>query len=644
MQLTPEEQQVVDSLKDATNILVTVNSNPSVDQLAACLGLTIALNKADKHATAVFSGEVPSTLEFLKPEETLEKNTDSLRDFIISLDKSKADKLRYKVEDNVVKIFITPYRTAINESDFEYSQGDFNVQTVVALGVRSQQDLDEAIRAHGRILHDATVVSINLEPGSELGSVNITDTNASSLSEIVTVLLQNFSAELLDSQIATALLTGVVAETARFSNEKTTPKTMSVSSALMTAGANQQLVATKLDNPQADTSQLQDSTDPGANEEQPKPDAAPDTETPKEPGMLEIAHNDATTEEPEPEDTKPEVDQIDVDDEGLIKLRKQAPLPNQPEPLASDEPNDSTNNDRQLMPNAPTVEHSAFTANSSPEDENVSSDISLPAVAPASSMRGEAVLQPLPPEEPKADTLTPTIEPTAVAPEQPAKPFNLSEALAENNAADTPIDSAHLGVNADSAAQDKKTGETLAQLEEDIASPHLNDGPNVSDLDSARRAVEDAVAGLPEQPVPPQAFNAQPLVLEESAQENVAQSPPVLEPAFGQSQSAPAPLFDTATAPAEPVLSPLAMPAEQPLQMPQPTFAPPSPMPDLVPTPPALDAVPASPVGQTFMPDSQPPAALVSAPTAPAPQVFDPNAPPPVPPPMMPPGFGPSPQ
>src|ERR1035441_6390335 len=120
------KQQVIDRLKQATNVLVTVSSNPSVDQLAACIGLTLVLNKNGKHATAVFSGQVPSTIEFLQPEKTIEKNTDSLRDFIIALDKSKADKLRYKVEDRVVKIFITPYRTTLGEKDLEFSQGDFN--------------------------------------------------------------------------------------------------------------------------------------------------------------------------------------------------------------------------------------------------------------------------------------------------------------------------------------------------------------------------------------------------------------------------------------------------------------------------------------------------------------------------------------
>lgn len=167
--------QVVDRLKEASNVLVTVSSSPSVDQLAACIGLTLALNKQGKHATAVFSGSVPSTLEFLEPDKTLEKNTDSLRDFIISLDKSKADKLRYKVEDNVVKIFITPYKTSISDKDLDFSQGDFNIDAVVALGVHDRNELDEVIIAHGRILHDATVISVNTSAGTELGSINWLD-------------------------------------------------------------------------------------------------------------------------------------------------------------------------------------------------------------------------------------------------------------------------------------------------------------------------------------------------------------------------------------------------------------------------------------------------------------------------------------
>ncbi len=238
--------QLAEKLKSANNVLITVSNSPSVDQLAACIGMTIWLNKLGKHATAVFSGDVPNTLEFLEPEDTIEKDTNSLRDFIIALDKSKADKLRYKVEDRVVKIFITPYKTSLSSDDLEFSQGDFNVDAIIAIGVTKQEDLDQAITQHGRILHDALVATINTAGTSNIGSINWHDETASSLCELAYDICNLIDAKQIDSQIATALLTGIVAETNRFSNEKTTPNTMNAAAALMGAGANQQLVANKL--------------------------------------------------------------------------------------------------------------------------------------------------------------------------------------------------------------------------------------------------------------------------------------------------------------------------------------------------------------------------------------------------------------
>ena len=239
--------QAIDRLKSAQNILISVSTNPSVDQLSAAIGLALLLTKAGKHATAVFSGEMPSTIEFLKPEETFEKNTDSLRDFIISLDKAKADKLRYKVEDNVVKIFITPYKTSLSSADLVFSDGDFNVDVVLALGVDQKEHLDNAVMSQSRILHDATVIGFMAgKLAIDTGSINWQNEKASSLSEMIASIADSFGSNLIDSQIATAFLTGIVAETERFSNEKTTPQVMNMSAILMSAGANQQLISTEL--------------------------------------------------------------------------------------------------------------------------------------------------------------------------------------------------------------------------------------------------------------------------------------------------------------------------------------------------------------------------------------------------------------
>lgn len=242
------KQQVVEQIKRSTNILVTVGRDPSVDALSAALGLTLMLNRLDKHATAVFSGQIPMAINFLDPGKTFENTVDSLRDFIIALDKEKADRLRYKVEDDVVRIFITPYKTVISEQDLQFSQGDFNVELVVALGVENREDLDAAITAHGRILHDANVVTINAGgPASTLGSADWNDGSASSLSEMLMSLSEALQSGLLDQQIATAILTGIVSATDRFRNEHTSPKVMTMAAQLMAAGANQQLIAAKLE-------------------------------------------------------------------------------------------------------------------------------------------------------------------------------------------------------------------------------------------------------------------------------------------------------------------------------------------------------------------------------------------------------------
>lgn len=243
--------QIVEKIKSTTNILVTVSKNPSVDELSAALGLTVLLNKLDKHATAIFSGDIPPAITFLDPDKVFEENADSLRDFIIALDKDKADRLRYKLEDDVVKIFITPYRTKVDENDLEFSQGDYNVELVLALGVSNQENLDIALAADGSIMDDATIITFSVgEQSSKLGSLDWHEPKASSLSEMVSDLATFLNGKdnkvQLDKQISTALLTGIVSATERFSNEHTTSQTMNIAAQLMAAGADQQLIATKL--------------------------------------------------------------------------------------------------------------------------------------------------------------------------------------------------------------------------------------------------------------------------------------------------------------------------------------------------------------------------------------------------------------
>lgn len=271
------KQQIVEGIKANSTILVTVNDSPSVDELSAALGLTLILNKLEKRATSIFSGAIPPAITFLDPAKTFESTVDSLRDFIIALDKEKADHLRYKVDGDVVKIFITPYRTVLSDKDLDFSQGDYNVEMVIALNVATQDHLDKALSAHGRILHDAAVMTITSgsEP-STLGSADWREAGASSLCEMLVSLSEALKDErpVLDEQVATALLTGIVSATDRFSNDRTSSRVMTMAAQLMAAGANQQLIAAK----------LQEAHDIGPGSQAAKSDSASEDTQPKEGG------------------------------------------------------------------------------------------------------------------------------------------------------------------------------------------------------------------------------------------------------------------------------------------------------------------------------------------------------------------------
>ena len=241
------QEQIIAKLKESESILIAVNDNPSVDELSSALALTLAINNSGKHATVVSSGKMPDALTFLRPEKTFENSVDSLRDFIIALNKEKADHLRYKLVGDHVKIFITPYRSIISEKDLEFEQGDFNIDFVLALNVESQDRLDGALAAHGRIFHDASVAILTIgENQTNLNGTHWHAENASSLSELAVQIIESLGKKNLTQPVATALLTGIVAETDRFSNVKATAEVMSLAAKLISSGADQQLVVSKI--------------------------------------------------------------------------------------------------------------------------------------------------------------------------------------------------------------------------------------------------------------------------------------------------------------------------------------------------------------------------------------------------------------
>ena len=246
--LNPEDavSKVADKIQHATNILIALSKDPNVDEISAAIALAFVLDQQKKHVTAIYSGQTPNALEFLRPEETFQKDISGLQDFIIALSKDKVDHISYKIEGDFVKVYVTPYKATIGQADLSMSHGDYNVDLVICFNVISGDEIDPALSEYGRIMHDATAINLTVDTPGRFAELEWQDSNVSSISEMIVGLADRLGLASFSEQVATALLTGIVASTDHFSNPRTSSNTMSIASKLMSFGANQQLISSQI--------------------------------------------------------------------------------------------------------------------------------------------------------------------------------------------------------------------------------------------------------------------------------------------------------------------------------------------------------------------------------------------------------------
>lgn len=451
--------QVAEKIKDSENVLVALSKNPSVDELSAALGLTFILDKLGKHATAIFSGAVPNAIEFLEPEKTFESNTNSLQDFIIALDKEKADHLRYKVEGDFVKVFITPYKTTLDESDLEFSHGDFNVDLIISINVNSVNDLDSALAEYGKIKHDASSINISADKPGSFADLEWGNPKASSVSEMIAQLadiLDDGSTEdkLVEKSTATALLAGIVAATNRFSNEHTSAETMSIASELMTEGADQQLISSSIpvDILTKGTVDINDEVEEVVKEVEEKP-------------------------EPEPEPVKEDPTELDIRREEKVI-----------EPVSTEETEEEKTVAKKPdnVPDLPAPEPSPV----EPEDET--------PTAPEQAPEIESTAVPAPAEAAPVETPTPELEPLA-APMAPAEPALPREELPPIEA---PVAPETTPMAPENAIPVVPTEVSNAQLPEPVAQPPVAEFQPAPTTDPAQPPVPPVNAEYVAPPLP----------------------------------------------------------------------------------------------------------------------------------------------
>ena len=238
--LTPK-QQTSEAIRQAETILIITGQHPSIDQVASTMALAGVLRKFGKKVTALISDSLPQQVSFLETGE-LDRNLSGLRDFILKVDVKKAqvDKLRYEVQDDKLNVYITPYKGSFAPSDVTFDYGSYRYDLVIVLGVPTRARIDRVYADNPSLFTNLPIVNLDFHRSNEqYGAINLIEPMASSLAEILVALAESLQNGIVDEQIATALLTGLMASTDRFTASHTTAKSLTVAAQLMAAGAKQ---------------------------------------------------------------------------------------------------------------------------------------------------------------------------------------------------------------------------------------------------------------------------------------------------------------------------------------------------------------------------------------------------------------------
>lgn len=242
-------RQIVNIIERSQKILVLPSSPPDGDSIGSALALYEVLKKLGKEVTVVCADSVPDVLRFLPNNEIIRDKFNPSQDFIVTLDcsQNEVDNIRYNVEKDKVNLIITPKNGTFSSPDVSFHYGPSKFDLIVTVDTATVDQLGVIYQGNVDFFYNTPLVNIDHHASNEyFGTVNLVDVTAASATEILFRVIQSLEkflekeAGLIDEDIATLLLAGIITDTGSFQNANTTPKSFAAAAALLRLGARQQ--------------------------------------------------------------------------------------------------------------------------------------------------------------------------------------------------------------------------------------------------------------------------------------------------------------------------------------------------------------------------------------------------------------------
>lgn len=242
--------QIKKTIEESKYILILFNGKNNGESAASALALKTVLEKMKKQADIVGAGyTVPASLGFLPNAKSINSDIIQVQKFIIKVDVSHSpiDTISYDVRDNQLSIYLTPKSGIISKNELRTAQSTFKYDLIITLGTSDLDSLGSVFINNTDLFYKTTIINIDYHPNNErYGQMDLIDLTCSSTAEVVYKTIKKTYPDLIDSEIATALLTGMSIATKSFRSFNTTPFTLQLASELITYGADREKVVHNL--------------------------------------------------------------------------------------------------------------------------------------------------------------------------------------------------------------------------------------------------------------------------------------------------------------------------------------------------------------------------------------------------------------
>ena len=186
---------------------------------------------------------------FLPAYTEIKTSLKNLRKFIVSLDISQTtiNQIKYTVDEKKLNFIISPEKGWFSAEDISSSSSGFKYDLIFTIDTPDLESLAAIYDNNVEFFYKTTIINIDHQAGNEeYGQINYLDLNVVSTSEIIFNFLKQQGDKIIDEDIATCLLAGIISKTKNYKSANLTPRTLLTSSKLIGLGARREEIINQL--------------------------------------------------------------------------------------------------------------------------------------------------------------------------------------------------------------------------------------------------------------------------------------------------------------------------------------------------------------------------------------------------------------